>query len=182
MGGLAHLPRIGAAFPALYVMQSETECGNHHWEPGFDPERPPNDFAYAAHSWRKIRGYLGGGASSYMLWNLVLDERGHNLDSRRPWPQSAALVVDRSIRRLRITPMYWSTRLRSALVDRGARLVATEGAYPDRLAFLNPDGELVVELMNAAESPVELTVAARGRAHRVTLPPRSFASLLLSPE
>lgn len=180
-GGLAHLPRIRAAFPALYVMQSETECGNHHWEPGFDPERPPNDFSYAAHTWRKIRDYLGGGASSYMLWNLVLDEQGKNLDSRRPWPQNAALVVDRATRELRITPMYWATRHYSALVERGARLVATEGGYPDRIAFVNPDGDLVVELMNAAERPVALTVAARGRTHRVTLPSRSFASLLLSP-
>ena len=59
--------------PALPVWHTETDCGNHHWEPGFNPEKPQNDFAYALDTWLKTRRYLDGGAEAYSLWNIVLD-------------------------------------------------------------------------------------------------------------
>jgi glucosylceramidase len=176
---LKNLPAVRAAFPSLFIMQSETECGNNHWQPTFNPERPPNDFGYAAHTWRKFRDFIAAGASSYMLWNLVLDEQGKNLDSQRPWPQNAAVVVDRPTKRVIYTPMYFVTKHFSALVERGAKLVETTGAHTERIAFLNPDGSLAVQLMNDQDTAVSLSVAARGRSHAVTLPPRSFATLLV---
>src|ERR1041384_5526189 len=104
-----------------------------------------------------------------MLWNMVLDEQGKNIDSERPWPQNAAIVVDRP------------TKHFSALIARGAKLVASRGAWPDQIAFQNPDGSLVVELMNVTDAPVSLQVETGKRRRPVTLPPRSFASLLLAP-
>jgi glucosylceramidase len=176
---LKQLPAVHAAFPKLFIMQSETECGNNHWQPGFDPERPPNDFAYAAHTWHKFRDFIAGGASSYMLWNMVLDERGKNLDSKRPWPQNAAVVVDRAAKRALYTPMYFVAKHFSALVERGARLAETTGTHAERIAFSNPDGSLVVELLNDQDAPVALSVSARGRSHAVMLPAKSFATLLV---
>jgi len=177
--GLKQLPAVRAAFPGLFIMQSETECGNNHWQPGFNPERPPNDFGYAAHTWRKFRDFIGGGASSYMLWNMVLDEQGKSIDSKRPWPQNAAVVIDRPTKRPFYTPMYWVTKHFSALVRRGARLVESSGTHAERIAFVNPDQSVVVELMNDAEMPKTLVVVARGRSHRVELPARTFATLVV---
>ncbi len=180
-GGLDLLPAVRAKFPELFVMQSETECGNNHWQPGFDPDRPPNDFGYAAHTWHKLHDFLAGGASSYMLWNMVLDTHGKSIDAVRPWPQNAAVAIDRDARRAIYTPMYWVTKHFSALVRRGARLAKTSGSFADSLAFANPDGSVVVELMNETESPVGVTVVARGQSHALGLPARSFASLVVPP-
>lgn len=117
---LSQVAPVQAAFPSLTVMQSETECGNNHWQPGFNPERAPNDFKYAAHTFRKLRAFIAAGASSYMLWNLVLDEQGKNIDSERPWPQNAAIIVDRKTQQVTLTPMYWVTKHFSALLQPAA--------------------------------------------------------------
>jgi glucosylceramidase len=178
-GGLAHVEPVHAAFPGLPIMQSETECGNGRKEPDYNPETPPNDFAYAAHTFRKMRDFIGGGASSYMLWNVVLDEHGKNIDSERPWPQNSPIVVNRRAKRVIFTPMYSAVKHFSALLDRGARVVPTESAFSDQIAFANPDGSLVIELMNASEATLPLRVVVREEAFPIELPARSFASLVL---
>ena len=179
--GIAHVPQVRALRPTLPIVQSETECGNNHWQPGFNPEHPGNDFEYGAHTWRRLHDFFKAGVSSYMLWNMVLDEQGKNIDSERPWPQNAAIVVDRPSKRAIYTPMFWATKHFSRLLARGAKLVASRGGWPDQIAFQNPDGSLVVELMNVTDAPVLLHVDTGKLRRPVTLPPRSFASLLVPP-
>jgi glucosylceramidase len=180
-GGLAHAAPIHAARPELPIMQSETECGNKAWQPGADPARAGNDFAYAVHTWRKFRDFFRAGASSYMLWNMVLDEQGQNIDTHSPWAQNSAIFVDRRTKRVVYTPMFWATKHFSRGVARGAKLVASDSAYEDQLAFVNPDGSVVVELMNAGETSVSLNVVVGKQSRDVSLPPRSFATLSLPP-
>jgi glucosylceramidase len=178
-GGLKHVAPVHAAFPNLTIMQSETECGNGRRQPGYNPERAPNDFAHAAHTFRKLRDFISAGASSYMLWNLVLDEYGKNIDSENPWPQNGAIIVNRSTKQLTLTPMYWVTKHFSALVQPGARVLASSGAHADQIVFLNPDGTRVIELLNDSPAPVTLTVVDGARRQPVELPAQSFGTLLL---
>jgi glucosylceramidase len=176
---LSRVAPVHAAFPSLTIMQSETECGNNHWQPGFNPERAPNDFRYAAYTFRKLRDFISAGASSYMLWNLVLDEHGKNIDSERPWPQNGAIIVDRKAKQVTLTPMYWVTKHFSALLQPGARVVASSGAFADQIVFLNPDGTRVVEPLNESAAPLTLTIVDGSRRQPVELPPQSFGTLLL---
>jgi glucosylceramidase len=176
-GALAMVPQLVASYPDLPLMQTETICGNHPWEPGFDPDRPPNDHAYGELTWERILAYLRAGVRSYMAWNMVLDTEGKNLDSERPWPQNALLVVDRRERRLSETPAYWAFRHYSAFVDVGARRVGTTGADDETIAFRNPDGALVVVLRNAGEQPRTRTVGARGAVLELELPARGWATI-----
>ncbi|HET9957223.1 MAG TPA: glycoside hydrolase family 30 beta sandwich domain-containing protein [Polyangiaceae bacterium] len=177
--GLSHAGPILSAYPQLTFMQSETDCGNHPWEPEFQPETPQNDFTYAAYTFRKFRDYIQAGASSYMLWNMVLDEHGKNLDSQLPWPQNSAIVVDRQTRQVTYTPLYWMTKHFSSLVRPGAQRIATLSSYADQIAFKNPDGTLIVELLNEGNSPIDLQVQAGQRRHLVQLPAQSFATLVI---
>lgn len=177
---LAHASAVRELRPDLPIMQSETECGNNHWQPGFNPDRAGNDFDYAAHTWRRLHDFFRAGASSYMLWNLVLDEQGKNIDSEQPWPQNSPVVVERSTKRVVHTPMYWATKHFSHLVARGAQVVASTG-YADQIAFLNPNGTLVVQVMNVTDQPLALSIERGDRARPLTLPARSFGSLLLPP-
>lgn len=178
-GGLKYVADVKKHYPKLSIMQSETECGNNHWQPGFDPERPQNDFKYAAHTWRKFRDFIAAGASSYFLWNIVLDEHGKSIDSERPWPQNSAIVVDKTTKKVTYTPMYFATRHFSGLIDQGARLLESSGANPNRIAFQNPDGSVVVELMNDTPAATRVTVAVGPGTHVVELPAESFASLVI---
>lgn len=177
--GLEQAAQIRERFPRLEIMQSETECGNNHWQPGFNRDTPPNDFRYAAYTWRKIRDFVRAGSSSYMLWNMVLDEHGKNIDSEQPWPQNSAVVIDRAKKTVTYTPMYWATKHFSGLIDTGAHLVYSSGSYLDGLAFVNPDGTTVVELLNTKVVPVKILVKVRSVVFDVELKGLSIASLLV---
>lgn len=179
--GIQHVVGVRQAFPRLEIMQSETECGNNHWQPGYNPNLAPNDFSYAVHTWRKFRDFITAGASSYFLWNMVLDEQGKNIDSRAPWPQNGAIVIDRATRHARYTPMFYATKHFSGLVDVGSHLAKTEGDYADRIAFVNPDGSTVVELLNASVMLTRLTIAVDSDTYVLDLPAESFATLLVAP-
>lgn len=181
-GGLEHVAPVHAAYPSLPIMQSETECGNQYRQPDYNPDTPPNDFAYAAYTFRKLRDFISAGASSYMLWNLVLDEHGKNLDSQRPWPQNSPVVVDRATKQVTYTPMYWVTKHFSGLIRVGARVIASSSSYADQIAFENPDGTRVVELLNDSAAPVRLVIVDGARRQPLELPARSVASLILPKE
>ena len=112
-----------------------------------------------------------------MAWNMVLDAEGKNLDSERPWPQNALLMVDRQGCRLVETPAYWAFRHFSSFVDVGAVRVGLTGSYDDAIAFRNPDGRLVVVLQNAADQPRTLTLSARGDRLEIDLPARGWATV-----
>lgn len=177
--GLVHVGKIHERFPTLEIMQSETECGNNHWQPGFNRETPPNDFGYAAYTWRKIRDFVRAGSSSYMLWNMVLDEHGKSIDSEQPWPQNSAVVIDQNKKSVTYTPMYWATKHFSGLIDTGAHWVHTSGAYLDGLAFVNPDGTTVIELLNTKAVPERIVIKVGLQMFTLELPGLSMASLLV---
>ncbi len=179
--GLSWVAPTRASHPTLPIMQSETDCGNWPWAPGFLRAQPPNDFAYAALTWRKFRDFLAAGSSSYMLWNLVLDEEGINLDEARPWPQNSPIVVNRETEQVTYTPMFWATKHYSSLLAPGATLVESTGSFADQIAFRNPDGSTVVELLNDGERPKVLTVTVGAEAYSVSLPATSFATLVVPP-
>ena len=131
------LPIAGAArklVPGLPVWHTETDCGNHHWEPGFDPVKPQNDFAYAVDTWRKVRRYLDGGAEVYTLWNIVLDETGKSIDAKRPWPQNSPIVVDRASRQVTYTPMFHAFEQWSRYAGAGSVVLEGKGSK-DALAL-----------------------------------------------
>jgi glucosylceramidase len=161
------------------VMQTEHRCGNYPFSvpgtPAFNPDRPPNDHAYAVESWGYIRDWLKAGVNSYSAWNMVLDTVGKNLDAQRPWPQNALLVVDRAANRLIETPTYYVFRHLSYFVDPGAtRIEATGG---DALAFENPDGRLVAVVYNSATQAAAIRVAIGGSTYQVQVPGQGWATL-----
>jgi glucosylceramidase len=177
--GLGQVDLVRADHPDLPIMQTETDCGNWPWLTGFDPVRARNDFEYGAYTWRKFNSFISMGCSSYMLWNIVLDESGKNIDKKLPWPQNSAIVVDRASKAVTYTPMFWATKHFSALVEPGARYAVTSGVYMDSLAFVNPDGRTVVELLNAEDFEQTVRVEVAGKVYSCLLPAKSFATLLV---
>jgi glucosylceramidase len=168
-------------YPEKRIMQTETECGNFYWTDGFDPEKPQNDWNYAVHTWNKVKEYFTKGVNSYLLWNMVLDETGKNLDSVRPWPQNAALVVDTKTKSLIYTPMYYAFKHFSHFVKPGAYFlgVKARSGWSDTLAFLNPDGKVILVLQNAAAKERPVRIKMEDQAVAVTLPPKSWSTLVL---
>jgi glucosylceramidase len=167
--------------PGLAVWHTETDCGNHHWEPGFDPDKPQNDIAYAIYTWGKMRDYLGSGASLYSLWNIVLDGQGKSIDALKPWPQNSAIVADAATGKAVYTPMYYAFSSFSRFIPPGSRLLESKAGIRggDALAFALPSGEIAVAIMNDGARDRGFAVKANGKTYKAALPKRSFGTLII---
>jgi len=132
------------------VMQTEHRCGNYNFaSPYWDQSRysasmPQNDHLYGEESWQLIRDWIVSGVNSYSAWNMVLDTVGKSLDG---WPQNGLLVVDRSAKKLIVTPAYYVFRHFSQYIAVGATRIGLSGST-DAFAFKNPDGSIVVQVYN----------------------------------
>jgi O-glycosyl hydrolase len=91
-------------------------------------------------------------------------------------------VVDTKHKRVIYTPYYYCYKHFSSFVAPGAHLVASESRLSDRVAFVNPDGEVIVVLENSADTdlPVALNID-RKQSEVVTLPAHSFSTFVMPP-
>jgi glucosylceramidase len=181
--GLAQVAQTKKNFPDKRLMQTETECGNWFWRPDFkfDLDKPQNDWAYGSYTWKKIKDFFAAGVNSYMLWNIVLDEEGKNIDARRPWPQNAAVVVDKHTKQVTYTPMYYAFKHFSYFVEPGAHYVDIVRGDEQAAAFINTDGRLVIELENSETSPSAKTISIGDYRITVTLPAQSWSTIIVPP-
>lgn len=179
--GLYCVSNTRTNYPDKKIMQTETECGNWYWKSGFDPNKPQNDWSYGVYTWKKVKAYLTEGANSYMLWNMVLDQEGKSIDSARPWPQNAALVVDTATKSLIYTPMFYAFKHFSYFVEPGAFLLSasTTGAWSDAVAFKNPDTKIVIVMQNNAAREKPLSIRIGAKAVSIKLAARSWTTIKL---
>ena len=165
------------------VMQTEHKCGNYNFETPYwdrsryDAAKPQNDHLYGEESWQLIRDWIVAGVNAYSAWNMVLDTVGKSLDN---WPQNALLTVDRSAKKLIITPAYYAFRHFSQFVQPNAIRVAVTGS-PDAVAFLNPDGSIITEVYNKGDTAKTTTLSVAGSSYQFDVPSHGWATLRKRP-
>jgi glucosylceramidase len=169
------------------VMQTEHKCGNYNFAtPYWDQSRynanmPQNDHLYGEESWQLIRDWIVAGVNSYSAWNMVLDTVGKSLDN---WPQNALLTVDRSAKKLIVTPAYHVFRHFSYFIAPGATRIGTSGSA-DAVAFKNPDGSIIVEVYNKGAASKKMTVGVGSALSQVLyqfdVPAHGWATLRVAP-
>jgi glucosylceramidase len=181
--GLNSVDQTHERYPDKRIMQTETECGNWFWRPEFkfDPNKPQNDWTYGSYTWEKIKAFFDAGVNSYMLWNMILDEEGKSIDAVRPWPQNAPVVVDRAAKKVIYTPMFYAFKHFSYFVKPGARYVDIGRGRNTAIAFLNPDGELVIVLENGDFAESKLNINFGDYWVKVELPPKSWSTIVVPP-
>ena len=157
------LPELHRRHPKLPCYQTEQECGDGR-----------NDWRGAMHSWDLMKHYFGNGVQSYFYWNTSLLEGGI---STWMWRQNSLVTVDKEHKTFRYTPEYYILKHASHFVQPGARVLDLQGGYEDALAFLNPDGCIVLLLANQASAPT--TVSIDGIEQTFTLPANSLNTILL---
>jgi glucosylceramidase len=168
------------------VWGTEHKCGNYPFiasaRPGPPPipaytEPPPNDQAYGVETWWYIRDAITKArVTAYNFPHIVLDVVGKGIDVTRQWAQNALLVVDQG--RIIQTQAYYVVRHFSEFVDPGAKVVEATGG--DAVAFLNPDGFLVVVVYSAAAKP-DYTIAVGGKTLQFSIPGGGWATLKFKP-
>ncbi|HEY0779381.1 MAG TPA: glycoside hydrolase family 30 beta sandwich domain-containing protein [Gemmatirosa sp.] len=165
--GKGAIAAVHRAHPDLPLYQTEQECGDGR-----------NDWRYARYTWTLMKHYLTNGARAYQYWNLALQQGGV---SRWGWAQNSLVVVDPSTRVARYTHEYYLMKHLSHHVRPGARRLETTSwtGYENQLAFRNPDGSVVLVLQNDLAEPLPVRVLVNGNVVAPTLPPDSFATIVV---
>jgi len=127
------LPELQKEYPDYPMMQTESECGNGE-----------NNWESAEYTWSLINHYFNSGINSYMYWNMVLDESGR---STWGWSQNMMIAIDKQTGQITFNPEYYLIKHISHYVMPGARMLKTSNGK-DHLAFENPDGDIVLILLN----------------------------------
>jgi glucosylceramidase len=154
-------------YPNLKLMQSEAECGKTN----------SNDWQFGEYQFGLAKKWFKAGASSNVIWNMVLDETGY---STAHWAQCSPIVVDSKTKVVTYTPYYYCYKHFSYFVQPGAHVVATESTWGDQVSFVNPDGEVVVVMNNPDAADQRVTLYIDGKqAGPVMVPGHSFDTFTL---
>ncbi len=152
-------------YPHVKIMQTENECGGGTF-----------DWNAAEYTFSLIRRYIGGGASSYMYWNMILKDRG---TSTWGWHQNAMIVVDSKTKKVNYTPEFYIMKHLSHFVKPGAHKMKTMGKDRNLLAFKNPDGETVILIVNTSDHREKTTVSLNGKVYEIKMKPNSFNTITI---
>lgn len=143
-GGKHQLEQIEASYPEMKVIQTESECGD-----GL------NEWEQAEYIFTQMWYYFRHGAQQYTYWNMALLEGGV---STWGWSQNSLATVNEETGKLTLQPEFYLMKHFSHFIKSGARLVETKGRWTSNaLVFENPNGELVVTVLNSMNTDREFT-------------------------
>jgi len=132
------MARVHEAFPAK---------SNYWTEGGPDYKHPDyaTDWAKWSHT---FAGILRNWAQCIVGWNLVLDEQGR--PNIGPFSCGGLVTLDSKTHAITRSGQYWAFAHYSKVVQRGARVICSEGTLSDidHVAFENLDGSHVLVLTN----------------------------------
>jgi glucosylceramidase len=161
------LQTVRREFSALSIYLSEQECGDG-----------TNSWSYTSYCWQLMKHYFRGGVSAYMYWNISTEQGGM---STWGWRQNSLVSVDTTAKTFRYNHDYYLLKHLTHFVDVGARLLEMSGTCDDALAFLNPNGTVVLMVRNELSHAQMLQVQVGDRAFAIELPPDSVGTLAMKP-
>jgi glucosylceramidase len=125
-----------------------------------------------------MKHYLRNGTTAYLYWNMSLRKGGV---SRWGWAQNSLVTVDPETRTYEFTHEYHLMKHLSAFVRPGARRVQTVSwsGYENQLAFVNPDGCVVVVIQNDLAEPMPVRIGVGETLLAPILPADSFNTLVV---
>jgi len=152
-------------YPELKRMQTETPCGDGTF-----------DWKSAENTFKTIKFYMDKGINAYMYWNMILDNTGQ---SSWGWKQNAQVTIDKITKKVTYTPEFYLFKHLSYFVTPGSVKIKCEGSFNNLLAFMTPQGKVIVIAVNTNVSPKLVSVKVGDKSFTVTLPAKSFNSFVI---
>jgi glucosylceramidase len=147
-----------------------TEGSNGQWQkpPGFDHNfiRTTGEMIAVMRNWSK----------SFITWNLALDEKNGPKIAGGCDTCYGVITINQATGVVSRRPQYYTFAHSSKFVRPGAYRINsgdTSDAKVDNVAFVNPDGSLVVIALNIDRSERRLRVEWKGQSFDYILPSRS---------
>ena len=130
---------------------------------------------------RNMIGDFHNWICGYLDWNIVLDERGgpNHVGNFCDAP----VIVDTRDGTVRYEPSYFYIGHFSRFVKAGAHRIASSGgpASLQSVAFANPDGSLVVIVLNETDAAIPYALTAGGPAMACTIPAHAIQTYVGTP-
>lgn len=183
LNDFAEIAALHRRYPDLPLWMTEI-C---HYKDG-DPTMslPRQDFEDGDFWGNQIMSDLEAGASAWIYWNMILDQRGG------PWlvseihhdgpenVQHPVVIIDRATKEVVYTGLYYYLKHFSKFVRPGAVRVQTSGSLPNVrcVAFKTPQGGVVSECINSRHNDVEICLVWHGKSLRLILPGVSITTCL----
>lgn len=113
-------------------------------------------------------------------WNMVIDEEGGPFHDRTTGCK-AVIVVDPANDVVSLEPTYYAVKHFSSFVKRGAKRIGCSTLSEDVIAsaFKNPNGDIIIVVLNKLEREEELEIRLNGGAARVTFPAHSLTTYVI---
>ncbi|MFW2501248.1 MULTISPECIES: glycoside hydrolase family 30 protein [Clostridium] len=164
-GGKHALLQTRIAYPEMKLIQTENECGEGK-----------NSWEYAEYVFNLMWTYFINGVSAYTYWNMVLEEEGI---STWGWKQNSLITVTKD-NDVKYNPEYYLMRHFSKYIKQGATMKGLKGDFAgNALAFENPDGSVVLEVLNPFDELQEVTFSVNGEDYSFNIQPHSFNTLVV---
>ena len=164
------MTRVQKAHPQ--ISQFWTEGGPDFVKPGYATEWA---------KWGKeFTGILRNYARCIIAWNYALDEKGQ--PNIGPFQCAGLITVDSRSAAISYSGQYWAMAHFSSHLRRGAKIVASSGELKDlsHVVAINPSGEHVLVLTNAASEKRRVNIRLGNSAAEAVLPADSVSTLVWS--
>jgi glucosylceramidase len=109
-----------------------------------------------------------------MYWNIATANGGM---STWGWAQNSLVSVDSAAKSFGYTHDYHLLKHLTHFVDLGARNLVTSGTCDDAIAFVNPDGSIILLIRNELAHPQRVEIHVKTHAAMVELPADSIGTL-----
>jgi glucosylceramidase len=118
--------------------------------------------------------------SAAVAWNMILDETGGPVHNRKGG-SLAPVVVDTDTKTFTLTSTYYTFGHFSKFIRRGAVRIGSS-TYSDDVkvsAFSNPDGEIIVVVLNTTERDVKPKIRLNNCTAEFNMPAKSLQTLII---
>lgn len=158
------IPHISKEYPQIKYMQTENVCGEHE-----------NNWSSFEKTWKAVTHYLQNNASSYMYWNMILDETG---SSSWGWAQNSLIRIDRTTQQVLFTDEYYLMKHLSHFVQPGANVLKTSD-MDTVLAFKTSESETVIVLYNSGKAK-NTNIKVSGNILSILVPEKSINTIIIN--
>jgi glucosylceramidase len=184
-GGFAQIKALGARYPDIPLWMTEL-CHGYIVKTPREPALPRHDFEDGDYWGNMIFSDLEAGASAWIYWNMVLDEKGGPwlVSPRHGNPddnvQQPLVIINRGSKQATYTGAFHYLAHFAKFVRPGAvRLEAVGTVAGARcLVFKRPDGGMVAQLINSKPQETPVSIGWNGKILPVTLPALSLTTCL----
>ncbi len=153
--------RVHATFPDKHILFTEG-C----WEGGRALGIWEHGESYATQMMGDFKNWVCG----FLDWNIVLDQRGgpNHVGNFCDAP----VIVDTNTKAVRYGPSFYYIAHFSRFVQPGAHRIASSGGPTalQSVAFANPDGAVVVVVLNTTDGPVDYALSVAGESVSCRIP------------